>query len=207
VNQLQEAVQKRNIKYVFHFTRLENLKNIMDYGLIPRSLLESGGIESTFNDSDRIDGCPDASCLSINFPNYKMFWAYRQSLSGVQWVVLAIKARILWEKNCAFCQENAASNAVTRIPLQDRKGVNAFIRLYDEIDNKPSRKDLGISDSTPTNPQAEVLVFDIIESELIEVVVVENQETYNETIKKCPGIKPQIQPAFYSARKDYSHWK
>ena len=33
---LQQAVQTRGINYLLHFTRLDNLKSIMEQGLIPR---------------------------------------------------------------------------------------------------------------------------------------------------------------------------
>jgi hypothetical protein len=179
----------------------------MEQGLIPRSITRAKGIKVIFNDSDRIDGCPNANCLSIGFPNYKMFWACRQSYKDVRWVVLVVDLRVLWEKDCAFCQENAASNAVTCIPLTDRKGINAFNRLYDEIDGKPSRKDLGIPDRAPTNPQAEVLIFDIIKPELILGVVVEDQFMEKEVKRLCPEVDTEIHAGFFSARKDYEYWK
>lgn len=207
MNPLEAVTQSRDIEYLLHFTRLDNLQSIMEHGLIPRSQLEAEDIEATFNDDDRIDDCPNATCLSITFPNYKMFWACRQSFKDVKWIVLAIKPIVLWEKDCAFCHENAASNAVTCIPLSARKGIDAFNRLYEEIDGKPSRKVLGISDRAPTNPQAEVLVFDIIEPELIIGVLVENQVVANEAKKRYSKIDTQIVKGFFSPRKDYEHWK
>lgn len=207
MNPLQKAAQDRDISYLLHFTRLVNLSSIMKRGLMPGSQLEAKGIEVTFNDDERIDNCPNATCLSVVFPNYKMFWAYRQSFSNVKWIVLAIEPRVLWEKNCTFCHENAASNAVTCIPLHKRKGLHAFNRLYDEIDSKPSRKKLGISDGAPTSPQAEVLVFDVIETELIMAVLVENQAVADEAKKVHSEIEILIKPAFFKARKDYMHWK
>lgn len=207
MNPLQQAVQSRGIDFLVHFTRLDNLHSIMNHGLIPRSQLESEGFEVTFNDSERIDDCLNATCLSINFPNYKMFWACRQSFKEVQWVVLATNSIVLWEKDCAFCQENAASNAVTCIPLPARQGVDAFNRLYEEIDGKPSRKELRIPDRAPTNPQAEVLVFDIIEPELIVGVLVENRVVGNEIKKRYSTISSQILPDIFRPRKDYEHWK
>ncbi len=207
MNLLQKVVQDRDIEYVIHFTRLDNLPSIMERGLIPRSQLEAEGIDVTFNDDERIDECPNATCFSIAFPNYKMFWACRKEFSGIDWVVLIIDASVLWEKDCAFCHENAASNDVTCIPLSDRKGSDAFNSLYEEISGKPTRKELGISDRAPTNPQAEVLVFDVIDPELIVEVIVENRAMANKTNKLYPNMEAQVDKRFFNARKDYKHWK
>lgn len=34
---IQDVINKRNIKYLVHFTRLENLDNILKNGIIPRN--------------------------------------------------------------------------------------------------------------------------------------------------------------------------
>ncbi len=68
---------KRGITTVIHFTRVENLANILAYGLLSRSELDSRDIEYVFNDWQRIDRYPNAISTSISFPNYKMFYRYR----------------------------------------------------------------------------------------------------------------------------------
>ena len=112
-------------------------------GIIPRATLESNGAAVNYNDPYRYDDCTDAeSCFSIGFPNYKMFWGLRKDNPGKEWVVIACKPDILWLKDCVFCYENAASDTVTSIPLKDRKGVDAFERLFSPAEGKPSRKEL-----------------------------------------------------------------
>lgn len=39
---MAEAVNKRGVRYVRHFTRLENLPSILKHGLVPRSMLKNG---------------------------------------------------------------------------------------------------------------------------------------------------------------------
>jgi hypothetical protein len=174
---LKEAIQARNIRYVWHFTQLENLKSILVEGLLPRSELERRSLPPKFNDLYRLDLQRGAICCSIGHPNYKMFYALRKRNVADEWVVIAVKPEVLWEKDCAFCVENAASNNVTRIPLDQRKGIEAFDKLFDDCEGKPSRGELGLPTGFPTNPQAEILIFDTIEPAYMLGASVQSQET------------------------------
>jgi len=122
------------IATVVHFTRVENLPSILTYGLLSRKTLDSMDIEYVFNDGQRIDRYYDAICTSISFPNYKMFYRYRIN-DPQNWAVLLLDVSLLWELDCAFCQENAASNAVTRVPLQERKKFSALQLMFADLPN------------------------------------------------------------------------
>jgi len=67
----------RRIDTLIHFTRLENLAGILADGILPRSAPGGQARRVIFNDGVRIDGHKDAVCLSVSFPNYKMFYKYR----------------------------------------------------------------------------------------------------------------------------------
>lgn len=204
---MQNAVEQRDIKYLVHFTRIQNLDSILRNGLIPVATLHQSGMRFSYNDEYRMDNCENANCLSIQFPNYKMFYSYRMQNPGVDWVVLGIKKEVLWEKDCAFCIENAASNNVTSTSLKARKGVQAFKRLYSEYPGKPSRKDLGIIPALPTHPQAEVLVFDIIEPKYIWGVAFVNSLQKEKYASLIPSnINSQVVPNLFSYRSDYEYW-
>ena len=157
---IQDFVQERGIKCLFHFTRSENLESIHQRGLITRDALIGEGNVSACNDEYRIDNT-NAVCLSIGFPNYKMFWTLRERTKDkeVDWVILAVRPAALWELPHAFCRENAAAASVTAISLEKRKSLDAFKSMYSDFDEK-TRKVLRISDDFPTNPQAEVLMLD-----------------------------------------------
>jgi hypothetical protein len=87
-----------------------------------------------------------------------MFYKYSKD-SRSNWVVLLLTSAILWEKDCAFCKENAASNSVRSLPLADRKTPMAFRNLFTDYDSI-NRRELNIPINYPTHPQAETLVFD-----------------------------------------------
>jgi hypothetical protein len=73
---VQEYVAEREIDCLVHFTRASNLDSILQRGLLPRDILMVEGYND-FNDQYRHDGT-NAVCLSIGFPNYKMFFSLRQ---------------------------------------------------------------------------------------------------------------------------------
>lgn len=203
---MKELVKKRDIQLVVHFTRLKNLKSILEHGLKSRIFLEDNKSDATFNDQYRHDGCKEAICCSITHPNYKMFYKYRQENPEEEWVVLGIKKRIIWKKDCAFSVENAASNNVTKIPIDDRKGKKAFKKLFKEDSSKPTREKLGIADSYPTNPQAEILVFDDISPKDIFGVVFQTNDRVEEYEKLYDGYEFITHDYYFSYREDYENW-
>lgn len=156
---IREFVRERGVSRLVHFTRAENVERIREQGLLPRTALELGEPRPRFPDSYRLDGHKDAVCLSIGFPNYKMFYKYRRESEG--WVVFEIEPSVLWTHPCAFFPKNAATNECTSRPLSDFVCVSALRAMFDG--NRPS----DLRADYPTDPQAEVLVFGTIESRLI----------------------------------------
>jgi hypothetical protein len=127
VSEIQRICIERKIETLVHFTRSQNLSSILQRGLLGRRVVEnqSYAICPQYNDSYRLDGYKEAICLSISFPNYQMFYRYSNS-DRQNWVILLLEASLLWNLDCAFCQENAASNNVTTIPIEIRKNPDAL---------------------------------------------------------------------------------
>lgn len=219
--QIQQICNERGITTLCHFTRIENLKSILQRGLVGRSILEEIEIQFLWNDPHRYDRCPEANCLSISFPNYQMFYKLRQKkqkIEGVndsQWIVLLLDAKVLWELECAFCQLNAADNAVTNIPLEDRKRPEALKGMFADFYNI-SHQDLQIPDpylrhpksAYPTHPQAEVLVFDSISVQFIKAIhfwhetTLEKCRSYAESYSQMFSVNQQ----YFKYRADYEVW-
>lgn len=206
---IKNEINKRKIKRLAHFTRLENLDSIIEYGLWPRASLDELKVNYTYNDETRIDGCSNACCLSLSYPNYKMFYLCRKNNKETAWIVLSFFADILCAKDCAFCHKNAASNEVTCISIQERKKPEAFFKLFEDYDDSPKRSDLNIPLAYPTNPQAEILVFDPIEPEFIEGIYFEDQKLSIKAKLKYEkyNFKCEYLPSAFSARSDYKHWQ
>lgn len=201
---IREFVEARGIKGLLHFTRAENLESILTRGLVPRDALVLEGFDN-FNDSHRIDGT-NAVCLSIGFPNYKMFYGLKLADPAAKWAIVGVSARVLWELDCAFCAANAASAAVTAIPIAQRKGLNALKNMYaDWVSVK--RSDLKIPDHYPTNPQAEVLALQGVPRRYILGVIVLNELHRQELLAKFPDVEVRVSAQLFRYRKDYEYWR
>lgn len=203
---MREVVKKRGIKWVWHFTKLDNVDSILEHGLLTRRNLENEGYEFEYNDEYRLDGQRGSICCSIGHPNYKMFYSLRMQDPDPEWAVIAIDARILWEKDCLFCHTNAASTEVTSIPVDRRRGEDAFEKMFEEVDGKPSRKVLRIDEKCPTDPQAEVLVLDDIEPDYILGVATKSIRARDELLDMWEGYQIKYVRALFNSRIDHEHW-
>jgi len=201
---IQGYVAERGIAHLVHFTRERNLDSLLRRGLLPRDTLTLENFDA-FNDQLRLDNT-HAVCMSITFPNYKMFWGCRNDHPDETWVVMGISPRVLWETDCAFCSANAASGGVTAIPLAQRMGLGAMQSMFADWPAKP-RAELGIPDNYATNPQAEVLALRGVAPNYFLGVGVQNEAVKQELVAKYPGLDVRVTATFFSARRDYAHWK
>lgn len=205
---MRQILASKNIKNLFHFTRTENLESILKYGLLPREFLVENDFDSTFNDEYRYDNCKNAVCTSLEFPNYKMFYQLRRENSDTDWIVLLLDAEIICDFDCAFCSENAGSASMFQTNILDRKGKDAFLKLFDEPANGATRKEMNLPDCYPTNPQAEILVFGNIPTAYIKKVYFYDKKTLNNyrglfKDSSMYGICTQL----FSYRRDYEYWR
>lgn len=208
--QIEEFCNDRGINDLWHFTPQCNLDGIMQHGLLSRTELERRGLANqvSYNDDSRYDGQLDAVCISISFPNYKMFYGLRCRKPDCEWVVLRLNASILWQLPCAFCQTNAAAMTVSQIPIAMRIQFQALADMFAETVDGRKRSNLSIPDRYTTNPQAEVLVLDAVSTQYIREI------HFAKDIPGLPGWQERRQnyklvgnSAYFSYRQDYEHWK
>lgn len=205
---MEKILEQRQIDRLYHFTQAENLSNIFNYGLLPREILENEEIHSCFNDDYRFDNCLNAVCMSIEFPNYKMFYKLRKDNPDIDWAVLRLDAQILCDYPCAFCWTNAGDSTMYNVPLRERMGTRAFLGLFENRPFYPQREELNISDWYPTNPQAEVLVFGTIPIEYIQNVYFQNRQIFDRYKNDIPDcIDASVNPTVFSYRNDWEFWK
>ena len=205
---MEKILVQRQIDTLYHFTQAENLANILNFGLLPRSTIENEDIYSTFNDEYRYDGCSDAVCMSIEFPNYRMFYKLRKEDEDIDWVVLKLDAQILCDFPCAFCWTNAGDSTMYNAPLENRMGKDAFLELFKNRSCYPTREETQIKKWFPTNPQAEVLVFGEIPISYISAIYFEKYNAFINYKNYIPKeIDTRVNRSVYSYRQDWSFWK
>lgn len=206
-NQIKNEVKNRGIDCLLHFTKIENLDSILKKGLIPRAILEAQSTDVKYNDSYRQDRCKNANCLSISHPNDKLFYRLQCKNFKQKWVIISIKPKILWKKDCAFCHTNAATSNVASTSIQKRKELQAFKNMFETAEDEPDRADLNLHDRYPTNPQAEILVFDVIEPKYIVRIITPTKKIKDDLKSRYLKFKFLHKQKYYKQRSDYKHWK
>ena len=184
---IQDVINKRDIKFLVHFTRLENLANILTNGILPRNDLKDKLIHPfeflwgdgdksgkyIYNDDYRYDGKCDYSCFSVHFPNSKMFFSLREKNKHSKWAVICFSSDILLKYECLFYPCNAADGSVRNKDIKLFQGADALENMF-----FPEGRDDFLSDCDPTDVQAEVMIKgNISPTYIISVIINHEQET------------------------------
>lgn len=202
-NDIKKYIEDRGIENLYHFTKADNLHGILKYGILSRKTLTEKEIRHVYNDNMRIEGRLDANCISIEFPNYRMFYKYRLENPESEWCVIELDSSILYEKNCLFCIENAASaNELKRDDIS-KTGIEGLKRLYY---NDAYRSQINLPNSFTTNPQAEVLVLADIELKYIKNIYFKNNPV-SFPVYDYPTFTFFIWKYLFDARLDYEYWR
>ncbi len=184
------------------------MQSIFEKGLISRVEARNLGIKTVINDIERFDHHPDSISLSISFPNYQMFYKLNNN-NQEDWVILLLSASILWSHDCAFCFDNAANRKVRNIKISKRKDFSSLVQMFSE-QYEYQRDELWIPDNFPTNPQAEVLVFNPINPALINKVHFKSIGAMERFLLKYEipvGTKPEVSGEYFAPRCDCEFWK
>lgn len=199
---IKEAVKSRNIQILLHFTSVDNLESLLEKGILSRKEILKQSVNAFINDECRYDCFLDGISCSITLPNAPLLYKFRKN-KGKKYVLLEIKPDVLWEKECLFCKENAASRKVYLTPHNSMPG--ALEGMFGDYDAGHTRKELEnlymdgfIKNNMPTHNQAEVLVKQKIEPEYITGVYVFKEdcsESFVSQVKEMITKYPK--PVYY----------
>ncbi|WP_390342020.1 DarT ssDNA thymidine ADP-ribosyltransferase family protein [Variovorax boronicumulans] len=202
---IQEECATRSIDRLFHFTPVEHLDSVLRRGLLVPSGCRTQNVGMTPNDAARYDG-QDAICLSIEWPNWQLFWRFQQQDTSRPWAIIQIQHRVLWEKRVCFNTTNAADNAMSAQSFEDRRGLHKFLELFGDCSGK-TRDELNLHPHWTTNPQAEVLCLDTIEPAYFSAVLLNNTDVYNAYKPAHHQANILYQSHYFAPRADWRHWK
>lgn len=170
MTEVEQFAREIDIPHLVHFTNIKNLQSIMENGLYPRSRLDELNRGYCVNDQLRLDGHVDSVSISIGFPNSQMFYKMWKGSNDI-FCVLGLDPSVLWKYDCAFCKHNAADGLISRQSIRSLCNASSFRGMYEEVSWLRSRADQKLKSYDPTDVQAEVLVFDVIEpSDIIGAV-------------------------------------
>lgn len=185
---IKSTAWSRKIPYLVHFTRAVNLPTIMVHGICSVEKSREIGLFPSVNDEFRMDGYLNATSFSISFPNSRMFYKYRMLNPSEEWVVLIVRPQVLWDKDNAFCSFNAADARVTKCSLSELSSPSAFEQMFEECEGDESRVNQGLMACEPTDVQAEVLVFESVEPNMIAELVFDDEKVWSK-YRACIGNK------------------
>jgi hypothetical protein len=147
-------------------------------------------VEAIRNDASRLDKKPGAICLSVSFPNHRMFYKYRCEMQGADWAVLRLNPAILWELDCLFYEMNAADHRMRHRPKSEVQGPRAFEAIFGDAGGARSPT---LLPSYPTNVQAEVLVTEPIDPSYILSVAFETPQSHRRWASLTKNINVTIE--------------
>lgn len=205
-NGIEEIIKTRNIEHLVHFTNAKNIQSIMSNGIVPVKFHEKFGLKSYINDYLRSDELTETTSVSIEFPNYKMFYKLRIENPDKDWAIIFINSRVLLDKLCLFCYDNASNPEIKNIPYKKRMSKDMFSKMFKDIKEYPSRKETRLKRYFTTSPQAEILISGIVEVDYIDKVIFINTKTkekYREFIPRF--IKAEVIPEYFYAREDFKY--
>lgn len=178
-----EYLKSRKVKYLVHFTPVENLKFIFDEGICPRTEQQHAAV---WTDEWRLDGHTDCSCFSISYPNYSMLYQKRKNQGMNRFAILLVDCDALLElsnDSVAYFPTNAAEARNRHESFEDHTGIEALQEMFaDGVISKNTlikRSAQGLTSEYTTNPQAEMLIRGIVPAKYIRGMVICDWSTEN----------------------------
>jgi hypothetical protein len=165
---IKAICKERGIKELIHFTKIENIRSILDIGLNSKDYNGEIAKRHNINDRDRFDYRTHMISLSISYPNDKMFYKNRINDHSQEWAVLRLSPSILWELDCLFCPTNAANIAISSANDNTLSGSRALKKMF-------NKQTINLRACDPTDSQAEILVHSHIPTKYIESVVLDKE--------------------------------
>jgi len=205
----ETELSTRGITRLIHFTTEQNLPIIMEAGsVLSRSHLteirhpdESILDAVVTNDQVRLDNRPDYVNVSIEHPNIPLLNAYkrRNSLSHVNWCLLALSPELIFHRDTLFAITNAASNRAKKAGISG--DISDFRRLFSDT-AKPNDSALNSNSKYPVDIQAEVLYQGSIPTGYIDEVIFETDEHQAKTVAALrllgvPVPKNKVDPRMF----------
>ena len=217
---IKEIVKNRKIKHLIHFTQMHNLRSILQHGLVPISMHDKMNILSARNDEYRIDSKLNCTSCSVEFANYKLFSSIRKNkYPKARWVIVVLINYVVFSpSNIAYyCYTNAAGIFPNILNAKVLCTASAFEDMFcDLISTKHAkmiqRKSLQLNDNRTTDPQAEILISDVISTTYIDRICFQSRQDIDTFIFKngsrvLNNFVCQIEPCFFNPREDYAFWK
>ena len=213
-NGIRDVLERRRIKRLYHFTRIENLQSILTHGLLSVTEMSQKKITRFNNDHRRYDGKKNCISLSVEYPNSDNLRRFMDDREGSKWIVLAIDPEVILNHKCYFAEHNAASHSIATC-LDDRMSPESFENMFAKeinvafshgrrtIDRYP-----GSPSYWPTSLQAEILVDGKIDPEYITAIYFQDETDKDSYKGKIRGKRLLVNELlFKKSRYQYRNFR
>ena len=215
---IKQFIKAIKLNCLTHFTRTDNLKSILQSGILPARILENN---KTFVSVQRNAAPlpPEWSgfvSLNLSFPDYKLFSDFNNHVHS-DWVILLVDPKVLSDFPCYFFPERAI-NIINSAPLphtcmSENQGFPDLKKLFKDRDDV-KRKDLDIPSFYPTDPTSEVLSGFPIAPSYITQIYFHSDYKFNQWVLHNTEFAMTQDRArwavgleYFSPRSDYPFWK
>ena len=209
----KKIIAKKQIEHIYHFSPLENLENILKYGILSISEVKKRNIFSIITDHRRLDKREDFICTSLSFPNSKLLRL--KEYSHGDFLIFSISPEVLYENVAIFCPTNAAKyNEVFKptkwFPFKMLTKNEDFERLFEK---EEIREKNNLENKMPTDLQAEILIYKKIPLNKIKNIFCKNEEVFDKAIKTFSSLNLndndfiKLNPSLFERRKDQDFWE
>ena len=139
----------RNIRWLCHFTTLENLEGIAKAGaILSQADLMSWELPFRANDVSRFDGNPHLISSTIEYPNIHLLTTWMNSSVESEWCVILFDPQSLFRFGTKFSAQNAAKFNGRNLA----EGFDGMSKMYG------GQRVPAHLESVPTSLQAEALI-------------------------------------------------
>ena len=222
IQDLPLFIAAREISFLYHFTSLQNLKSILENGLMGRESLQKLSIEPKLSDFYRNEPIKDGVCFSISAPNN--FMASSKLSQGHDLVLLEISnvSEILVEHNFIASPGNFGSKELKRKIQEWPEEFVGGQGLMNMFENQEIRKKYNLAINEPTDPQSEIILLQPLNPKYINRIIAPsskgyaNQDEIRKVSKYLPknliiesqnnDIFPEIDSSEYYARSWSHSW-
>ena len=148
--------------------------------------MSSGFVNDVHKEVVRRGITPDHLSCSIEYPNvWYLRKASQAELIFQDWVILAINPNVLWRDNSLFSPVNSATENGRYL----QAGIHGFQQLF--LDKSPGRRSFKRTPKTPlsvpTDGQAEAMIYNFIETDMIMGGVFSSADRAKLTMSRLKG--------------------
>ena len=179
IRHLSDILINRGIDCFIHVTPIENLESILEHGILPVAECERRNIDVGYiPDLKRLDGNREATCFSVQDPNFDHFKRI-QDTGGA--AVLIVSVDLILDFSCSFYPHNASKSEYKYPPKGwNRKTWQQRSEWFEEMFTDDGSRKMRDGSPFPTNwttdMDAEVQAFGNIPTDYIDKVAIDNVE-------------------------------